>query len=429
MSQTLQPWLPDTSSQLSELAALARRLGGLPELTARDASEARFGPLMRALPEDSPQAPALVAWAVDVNDRNDWRPPQPRGAAVALARLWTSRARWQRPFAALALVLALGLVSILGLRSFEAFRTERAAQAETRQLQTLGRELQDLRDFAAEFATPHPRVQAPMQESAREFAEALQRTDQALRSGASSAQVTDALAGAKSARRRLGAWHSASAALTGMDASDWPEQFAATRAVFDARIDAALANNDVEGVRTAADTTRAFAAWLPQLAARPQPTEADAEARSALSAARQRTDSAVAAGTLAQAREALAQEQALAEFIARSLDLRIVDRAGAQSGVWRYTEGARDARDYYLLVEAFDAGGAVVSVPIQSEETQRTRQVERFGVRVPETIYERYRSEKIARGRIDQRSVGRKPAGALSLQFDLPSAGGYITEW
>ena len=48
--------------------------------------------------------------------------------------------------------------------------------------------------------------------------------------------------------------------------------------------------------------------------------------------------------------------------------LRIVARPGEDTGVFRIPDVNSAARNYYIVVEAVDAGGNALSVPITSEE-------------------------------------------------------------
>lgn len=415
--------------RLARLGALARQLGAMPELDERAPAETRFGPLMRALPEGLEAAPALVAWAVDVADRADWTPPAPRGPGLVLARLWVSRARWQRPLLVLLALLAVAIVSLFTVHGIEAARERGAQQAYLRDLDALRTESAAIRARIAPLEGIDARIAQRAAEAQTQAENALRQANGALSDGQNLDEARRALQEARAAARQVRAWRESAQALARADAAAWPARHAVLRGVFEQRLAEALTQGSAESLSAAAAASADFAAWLPQLDAQPLPATADAEASAALAAARERTEAAVRSADLQAAQVALADEQRLADFILSRFELRIVDRAGVQSGVWRYTEGSPEARDYYLVVEAVDATGRVLVLPIENEETQRTESVRMFGVRVPAEVYERYRAEKIARGRIEQRQIGRKPSGVLKMQFDLPSSGGYITEW
>jgi len=109
--------------------------------------------------------------------------------------------------------------------------------------------------------------------------------------------------------------------------------------------------------------------------------------------------------------------------------LRVVQREGEQSGVWRIPDINTRARNHYLIVEAVDARGQVLSLPVTSEETGRTRVVDRWGIRVDDAVFERIAEDKRDDGIIQQREVGRKRPGHLAPEYGIATTGAAITEW
>jgi hypothetical protein len=101
------------------------------------------------------------------------------------------------------------------------------------------------------------------------------------------------------------------------------------------------------------------------------------------------------------------------------LMLRIVDRAGVRSGVWRTPDNNR-TKVYYLIVEALDVNGVAVSFPIKSFETGNTETVTHWGIRVPEKTYNKVGQDKQSDGVIDDFEVGEKPAGTLEFKWSIP---------
>ncbi|MEZ6038150.1 MAG: DUF6384 family protein [Planctomycetota bacterium] len=157
--------------------------------------------------------------------------------------------------------------------------------------------------------------------------------------------------------------------------------------------------------------------------------EVVADARAELQSLRDGAEAALAAGDVARAGELVGKLGELVAVLDQSYELRIVSRPGVQSGVWRYLDGDRSKRNYYIIVEAVGADGHVRSLPIRDEEQQRTRNVKRFGVRVPIGVYERVKADKLDNNLIDDVVFGHKRRGARSPEFRFPVAGGYITEW
>jgi len=124
-------------------------------------------------------------------------------------------------------------------------------------------------------------------------------------------------------------------------------------------------------------------------------------------------------------------EQELADFIEKvetPFGIRIVDRDGVRSGVWRTNDGGK-TRVYYLVVEAIDPAGRPVPMEIRNWETGKTGTVEYWGVRVPQSEYERVAADKTSDGVIDRPEAGRKPSGSLDIVWDIPAGEQTITEW
>ncbi|CAL1239196.1 DUF6384 family protein [Candidatus Methylocalor cossyra] len=138
---------------------------------------------------------------------------------------------------------------------------------------------------------------------------------------------------------------------------------------------------------------------------------------------------AVDAGDAAAARARLGELRALRELLEQSYVLRIVSRPHQPSGVFRIPAANPRARNYYVIVEALDAQGRPVSVPITSEEDGRTAQVTRFGVRVDQATYDRVRADKLDDGIIQNSRFGEKRRGELRPDYAFPTTGGAILEW
>ena len=135
---------------------------------------------------------------------------------------------------------------------------------------------------------------------------------------------------------------------------------------------------------------------------------------------------------LLHARVSEAMEAALDDLtttLATAYTLRIVNRQGEQSGVWRHPNDNRSARNYYVVVDAIGADGGRVRIPVRNEETGRTEQVSTFAVRVPEAVYEQVKADKLDNGLIDRDAFGEKRVGELEARYAFETAGGAITDW
>jgi hypothetical protein len=131
----------------------------------------------------------------------------------------------------------------------------------------------------------------------------------------------------------------------------------------------------------------------------------------------------------ARARGILDQLEQLREQVAASYQLRIVNRPGERSGVWRVPEANPSARNYYLIVEAIGDDGRRLQVPVRNEETGKVEQVERWGVRVDERTFDRVAADKREDGIIQADLLGVKTRGRLEPDYRVETNGAAITEW
>ena len=144
---------------------------------------------------------------------------------------------------------------------------------------------------------------------------------------------------------------------------------------------------------------------------------------------------------IAEARSALDdREFTAAEGVQRELEtlldelelayeVRIVSRPNELSGVWRVPDLNPDARNYYLIVEAVDAGGNVLRRRVRNEEDGRIYAVRKWGVRVDEATFEAVAADKRDDGIIEDYVLGSKAAGKLEPDYRVPTTGATITEW
>lgn len=132
-------------------------------------------------------------------------------------------------------------------------------------------------------------------------------------------------------------------------------------------------------------------------------------------------------GDVGDARAGLTSLQQLRGTLESAYELRIA--LEPDTGVWRVPDVDTGARNYYIVVEAVDARGRVLSVPIRSEETGTVEEVTRWGVRVDEATFERVRADKLDDGILQDRVFGEKRPGVLEPDYRFPTDGGAITEW
>jgi hypothetical protein len=139
--------------------------------------------------------------------------------------------------------------------------------------------------------------------------------------------------------------------------------------------------------------------------------------------------SALAAGETDDALAVLDQMTALHEEIEREYELRIVSRPGERSGVWRIPDANTNARNYYIIVEAISPEGRTLQRTVTNEENGKSYQVDKWGLRVDESLFRRVAADKRDDGIIQENTFGVKRRGYLTPEYLLPTTGGAITEW
>ena len=355
---------------------------------------------------------ALVRQGVEAlkQDRFAYTPP-PRSFAVRLAEVWVDRWRWTKRSLIAGFVLAFGYAVVAIPNAWMAAREYGEYTESVQTLQRRGARLQTLSDslsgFPRGWSVDAPAVVSePLAALARELALA-------------QANAAPALAAA-----------SGLAALAQDRFADAPESGYAQLAPVRDRLDAAEAElNQVEGRIKAGERLMLAARRFDAASTRLASMDLAEQARASVQDARARAESALAAADDAAATAAVGQMEQAAATLDLAYTLRIVNREGVQSGVWRYHEAAPGGKNYYLVVEAIDAGGNVIALPVTNEETQQTRSVALHAIRVAPSEYERVRADKRDNGLIDDAIVGEKRRGELEAHYRVAVAGGAITEW
>ena len=150
---------------------------------------------------------------------------------------------------------------------------------------------------------------------------------------------------------------------------------------------------------------------------------------------------AVEQGDGAKLSELAVQIAALQADLESQYTVVIASGPDEQSGLerkWTDDAGTRTS-GYYVIVEARDANGQPVKVPIVSRENQKTGAVEmasRWAEQVPEEVFNRLAADKQADGVLDQKLFGVKERGSRAVEVKLTDASGaplarqgQITAW
>ncbi len=155
----------------------------------------------------------------------------------------------------------------------------------------------------------------------------------------------------------------------------------------------------------------------------------DPDARAKVEQAIAEGEAAIKAGDAEAMRAATATLDGLRAALNRTYRLRIVSRPGEDTGVFRIPDVNQNARNYYLIVEAVDDSGAILSLPILSEEDHQTRTVSKWGVRVPQATFDAVRADKEDDGIVENDKLGEKTKGGLKVTYLMPIEEGEITSW
>lgn len=128
-------------------------------------------------------------------------------------------------------------------------------------------------------------------------------------------------------------------------------------------------------------------------------------------------------------KEVLEKMSVLLSDLSQAYQLRIVSRPGEKSGVWRIPEANPDSRNYYIIVEAVTPDGDLLEVPIINEEDGKLHRTNKWGLRVPEEVFERIGADKRDDGIIQGNLIGEKKPGYVEPEYTLSTTGGAITSW
>lgn len=151
--------------------------------------------------------------------------------------------------------------------------------------------------------------------------------------------------------------------------------------------------------------------------------------------ARERADAILAQGRTAVergdavgARAAVGELDSLSRALQQEYVLRIAGRPEDDTGFYR-EHPSFEGRAYFIVVDAVDAVGEPVSLPVRNDETNQTETVSRFAVRVPIETFDAVRQDKATNGIVQNGRLAEKRRGYLEPEFLMPTLPGRITSW
>lgn len=133
-------------------------------------------------------------------------------------------------------------------------------------------------------------------------------------------------------------------------------------------------------------------------------------------------------GNAAEARAAVSELDSLATLLRQEYVLRIAGRPEDETGFFR-EHPSFQGRAYFVVVDAVDARGNPVMLPVRNDETNATETVSRFAVRVPMTTLDAVRADKTANGIVQNAVLAEKRRGYLDPEYKMVALTGRITRW
>ncbi len=129
------------------------------------------------------------------------------------------------------------------------------------------------------------------------------------------------------------------------------------------------------------------------------------------------------------ARDRLTSLGQLYDRVVQAYTLRIVSRPEEPSGVWRIPKANPNGRNFYLIVEAVTQKNNRLTLPVTSEEDGQTRMVNKWGVRVDASVFDRIKRDKQQDGIVNENILADKKRGYLKPDYRIMTIGGAITQW
>lgn len=351
------------------------------------------------------------------DDRFTYTPHAP-GLQTKLAGIYIERAKWSRRLGLLAFVVALIwgawylLVTVPEQRriSEAASQFNEQVSETTSRLKQVKRKLQHLQEA----------LKKPLGGASGEFAEAAERA---------SRRAEKAL---DEATAFIGSAETLDSVAT-LTVDNYEQQSVAMQQAQERRQQ--QINNAQASLSTAEsiiDSISRLGDLPAELAAERDAIKRIARVKEAKALADRRYESGLAAlraGDIDAAMGVYSELRSLRHELASSYTLRVVSRPGERSGVWRIPENNPGAKNYYLIVEALDAAGNVLTLPVTNEEDGKTYSVNKWGLRVAHSVYKRVAADKQDDGIIQKRRVGIKKSGFIEPKYSITAAGGMITSW
>lgn len=340
-------------------------------------------------------------------DRFTYRSPEP-GLSHTLAKLYVNRGKWGKIFGSIAVLAATVWLAYLAFVTWPESRRLAQAQSETaQQIRTVGQSVTTQRSRIQ-------RVGTLLDEAQSSSPDELSNTVR-IRVTQAKQDLLDA-----------------SATLDGINLAEVEYTPALERqiAVQQQQLNSAIAL--VDGAETQVNAIRLFSRLTDELPSKQQTVlgvsedpAADSRANRLLAAGL----SAVKSGDVEGGNDAARQLDQLLAQLNSVYEIRVINRPGERSGVWRIPPNNESGRNYYLIVEALDSSGQPVKVSMTDEELGKLVTVGEWGMRVSQQTFNRMGVDKQDDGIIQNNRFGVKKRGYLTPEYFIQTTGASITRW
>lgn len=146
-----------------------------------------------------------------------------------------------------------------------------------------------------------------------------------------------------------------------------------------------------------------------------------------LDALRERAEGNVKAARISEAQNIVRELTWMVGVLDQAYEMRIISRHGVKSGLWRHPVGRPNVRNYYIQVEAIGADGRPQTLEFKNEEHGKMVKSNRVAIRVPKSVYEAVKKDKLDNGIVDNFVFGTKRRGEREPDYEYETDGGWIT--
>jgi hypothetical protein len=113
----------------------------------------------------------------------------------------------------------------------------------------------------------------------------------------------------------------------------------------------------------------------------------------------------------------------------KDIRYQIIDRNGEKAGFRRMKDNNPDTTQWFLVIEAVDAHGKAIPMPVMSMDTGEVKIVTKWAVQVTEKDFMKFSDEKKNTGKIADTIIGTAPSNKTEPKWSVKLTGNMLTEW